>query len=61
MPYVFGALVLVNLGLFGYYWVKPPQSTGTLDEVKATLTQPVNYINTTNTMPPLVGEKTQTN
>lgn len=61
MPYIFGILVMLNLGLFGYYWAKPPQSTGTLDEVKASLDKPINFINTTNTMPPLIGEKTPTN
>lgn len=57
MPYVFGALVVLNLALFGYYWKNSPQSTGTLNEVKASLQHPINFTNSSSQLPPLIGEK----
>lgn len=57
MPYLFGALVLANLGLFGCYFVKPPSHDGSYLAEKAKLDKPMHYINSTNELPPLIGEK----
>lgn len=57
MPYVFGFLVAVNVALFGYFWLMPSESNGTLDTAKAQLQKPINYQNNTVNIPPLIGEK----
>lgn len=59
MPYVFGFLVLLNVALFGYFWANPASEndTGTLNVAKTQLQKPLNYQNSSQQLPPLIGEK----
>lgn len=56
MPYVFGALVALNVALFGYFWFKPSQG-GTFEEVKSQVQKPLHYQNNSHTIPPPIGQK----
>lgn len=60
MPYLFGALVLANLAMFGYFWTNPvahQASTASVQTAKGELQQPMIYKNTSESLPPLIGEK----
>lgn len=58
MPYIFGALVAANVALFGYYWLMPSEPhEGTAAVVKSQLQKPMAYQNSSQALPPLLGEK----
>lgn len=56
MPYVFSALLALNGAFFGYCYFKP-NNGGTLDAVKASVQKPMNYTNSSQDLPPLIGKK----
>lgn len=57
MPQIFGALVLANAVLFGYLLLVPKGVDKNVEQVKSRLTAPVAFTNTTNQLPPEIGEK----
>lgn len=60
MPYLFGALVVANLAMFGYFWTNPVElqiGTTSAQTAKTQLQNPMIYRNTSQYMPPLIGEK----
>lgn len=60
MPYIFGALVLANVAMFGYFWAKPADyqhNVASVQVAKAQLQKPIIYQNSTQSLPPLIGEK----
>lgn len=57
MPYLFALLVAANVALFGYFWVNPASDTGTLTTVQSELVAPINHLNNSQQIPPLIGQK----
>lgn len=60
MPYLFGLLVLANVAMFGYFWTNPAEHSVNMTSVqnaKAELQRPMVYKNTSDALPPLIGEK----
>lgn len=57
MPYLFGALVIANVALFGFLWLNPIESEGSVEKVKSELQQPISVINSSNDIPSSVGQK----
>lgn len=57
MPYLFAILVAANVALFGYYWLKPASDTGTLVQRQSELVAPINHVNNSQQIPPLIGQK----
>ncbi len=55
MPYLFGALVMANLALFGYFWFMPnDDKAGTLTEVRASIDKPIPFVNNSKNIPPSI-------
>lgn len=55
MPYLFGLLVMVNLALFGYFWlVSNDDKTGALNEVRASIEKPIPFVNNSHNIPPSI-------
>ena len=58
MPYVFGSLVLLNAATLGYYlFLQQPSKTQSLQNVEAALTQPIDFTNSAEHIPPVIGNK----
>ena len=57
MPQIFGALVLANAVLFGYLLLVPKGVDKNVEQAKSRLTTPVAFTNTTNQLPPEIGEQ----
>ncbi len=57
MPYVFSALVVLNLLAFGYFWATPVNDTGTLAQAEQSIERPLHFINNSANIPPLIGDK----
>ena len=58
MPYVFGVLFLLNALMLGYYIFMPPKpNSASLDSAKASLTQPIDFTNSSDKVPPIIGTK----
>lgn len=56
MPYLFGLLVLANVALLGYSLFMP-SSDKSVEQAKSQLTASTTFTNTTNQLPPEIGEK----
>lgn len=58
MPYVFSFLVMVNAGLLGYFIFlhNGTENTSYLQE-KSKLTKEISFENSSDKIPPLIGEK----
>lgn len=59
MPYIFGGLVVVNALLLAFFIFlhQPNSQTDSVKSAKAQLTQPIEFENSTEKLPPLIGEK----
>ncbi|MDO4249888.1 MAG: hypothetical protein Q4C68_00075 [Moraxella sp.] len=57
MPYLFSALMLANIALFGYFWFAPPAADKSVEVAKSQLQRPVVFINSSSELPPPIGEK----
>lgn len=57
MPYVFGALLIANVALFGFLWANPNQSDASVERVKSELVKPISVINSSGDIPPPIGQK----
>lgn len=57
MPYLFSFLVVANVGLFGYLLLVPKKEPEYLRQAHASLQAPTSFENTTNTLPPEIGNK----
>ncbi len=58
MPYIFAALVAINVLALGYFsFLHEPAPTAALMEAKASLTQPIAFTNNSAKAPPLIGTK----
>lgn len=57
MPYLFSFLVVANVGLFGYLLLVPKKEPKYLQQAHASLQAPTSFENTTNTLPPEIGNK----
>ena len=57
MPYLFSALLLANVALFGYLWFAPPAADQSVAAAKAQVQRPLPFINSSKELPPEIGEK----
>lgn len=57
MPYIFGALLVVNIVLFGYFWATSDNPDNSVEQARAELQKPIEVKNTSNEIPPQIGEK----
>ncbi|MGO1624942.1 MAG: hypothetical protein ACTHXR_07690 [Psychrobacter sp.] len=58
MPYLFGGLVVLNAIVLGYYlFLQQPSSTQALKDAQAEITQPLEFTNSAQHIPPVMGEK----
>lgn len=58
MPYLFGALVLLNAFTLGYYlFLQQPTPTQSLQQAQAEITQPLVFANSAAYIPPPIGKK----
>lgn len=60
MPYLFGSLVLLNaVMLANYLFFGQPSTTKSLQQAQADLTYPITFSNSTEYIPPPIGNKDQ--
>ena len=58
MPYLFGGLVVLNAITLGYYlFLQQPTTTQTLKAAQDNITQPLEFINSAEYIPPIIGTK----
>ncbi|MBE0441918.1 MAG: hypothetical protein ACTH7W_08065 [Psychrobacter sp.] len=58
MPYLFGGLVVLNAITLGYYlFLQQPSTTQTLKAAKESITQPLEFTNSANYIPPTIGTR----
>ncbi|WLP94367.1 hypothetical protein [Psychrobacter sp. M13] len=58
MPYLFGALVLLNAITLGYYlFLQQPSATDSLQKAQSEITQPLVFANSAAYIPPPIGER----
>ncbi|MGE6245452.1 hypothetical protein ACQKCF_05550 [Psychrobacter proteolyticus] len=58
MPYLFGGLVVLNAITLGYYlFLKQPSTTQTLKIAQKEITQPLDFTNSAEYIPPAIGSK----
>lgn len=58
MPYLFGALVVANAIVLGFYlFLKEPSDTKSLQMAKAEIQQPLPFANSAEFIPPPIGSK----
>ena len=58
MPYLFAVLVILNALMLGYYgFLAPEKEPESLNAAKATLVQPIEFSNSAEHIPPLIGSK----
>ena len=58
MPYLFGGLVVLNAVTLGYYlFLQQPTTTQTLKAAQDNITQPLEFINSAEYIPPIIGTK----
>lgn len=56
MPYLFGGLVVLNAITLGYYlFLQQPTTTQTLKAAQDNITQPLEFINSAEYIPPIIG------
>lgn len=57
MPYLFTGLLLLNGAFLGYsLFLKEEKEPQSVQEQKALLSAPINFTNTTNELPPEIGD-----
>lgn len=58
MPYLFGGLVVLNAITLGYYlFLQQPSTTQTLQAAKDEITQPLEFTNSAQYIPPVIGSR----
>ena len=58
MPYLFGGLVVLNAITLGYYlFLQQPTTTQTLKAAQDNITQPLEFINSAEYIPPIIGTR----
>ena len=58
MPYLFGGLVVLNAITLGYYLFVPQSTTTqTLKAAQDNITQPLEFINSAEYIPPIIGTR----
>lgn len=59
MKFVFLALLVLNIGAFGYYsyLYEPKDNSESVQQMKSTLKNPVNVTNVSSELPPQIGSK----
>ena len=58
MPYVFGSLIVLNtVVLISYLFFLQPSTTESLKQAQAEITQPIEFTNSSERIPPLIGDK----
>lgn len=57
MPYVFVGLLAINLVIFGYFITREDDSSASIEKARSELKTPLTVTNTSNEIPPLIGEK----
>lgn len=58
MPYLFGGLVLLNAITLGYYlFLQQPTTTESLKAAQEEITQPLEFTNSAEFIPPSIGKK----
>ena len=58
MPYLFGGLVVLNAIALGYYlFLQQPTTTQTLKAAQDNITQPLEFINSAEYIPPIIGTR----
>lgn len=58
MPYLFGGLVVLNAVTLGYYlFLQQPTTTQTLKAAQDNITQPLEFINSAEYIPPIIGTR----
>lgn len=58
MPYIFAILVVANAALLGYLLIAPKSTESTeIQQARTKATMPVSFKNTTDQLPPEIGEK----
>lgn len=57
MPYIFGALLIANVALFGFLWFNPNQTDASVERVQSELTKPMKVVNSSHEIPPPIGQK----
>ena len=58
MPYLFGGLVILNAATLGYYlFLQQPGVPQSLQQAQEALIQPIDFINSAEHIPPVIGNK----
>lgn len=58
MPYLFGGLIVLNaVVLISYLFFQQPSTTKSLKQAKAEITQPIEFMNSSEYIPPLIGDR----
>ena len=58
MPYLFGGLVVLNAITLGYYlFLQQPTTTQTLKAAQDNIIQPLEFINSAEYIPPIIGTR----
>ena len=58
MPYVFGSLIVLNaVVLISYLFFLQPMTTESFKQAQAEITQPIEFTNSSERIPPLIGDK----
>lgn len=57
MAYIFGLLFVLNIAMFGYFMTVPKGESESVKSAKISLQSPLEYKNTTNQLPPEIGQK----
>ena len=58
MPYLFGGLVVLNAVTLVYYlFLQQPTTTQTLKAAQDNITQPLEFINSAEYIPPIIGTR----
>lgn len=58
MPYLFGGLVLLNAITLGYYlFLQQPSTTKNIKAAQEEITQPLEFTNSAQFIPPPIGSK----
>lgn len=58
MPYLFLGLVIINIIVLGYFtFLYEPKPTSSVLEAEENLIAPIDFENTSSSVPPLIGTK----
>ena len=58
MPYLFGGLVILNAATLSYYlFLQQPPISQSMQQAQKALIHPVDFINSAEHIPPIIGSK----